>query len=79
MAATDIGARLQHPRRSLGNRHRSQANKFLKLAESDKNNLPWQNKVLDKQSYTTSLTLIIGARCLKSNKHWKIVQVYALC
>ena len=41
MAATDIGARLQHPRRSLGNRHRSQANKFLKLAESDKNNLPW--------------------------------------
>ena len=41
MAATDIGARLQHPRRSLGNRHRSQANKFLKLAGSDKNNLPW--------------------------------------
>ena len=26
---------LQHPRRSLGDRHRSQANKFLKLADSD--------------------------------------------
>ncbi len=26
---------LQHPRRSLGDRYRSQANKFLKLAESD--------------------------------------------
>ena len=28
---------LQHPRRSLGDRHRSQAKKFLKLAESDPN------------------------------------------
>ena len=31
-----IAASLQHPRRSLGDRHRSQAVKFLKLAESDK-------------------------------------------
>ncbi|HJM13641.1 MAG TPA: hypothetical protein QF641_04025 [Candidatus Thalassarchaeaceae archaeon] len=32
---------LQHPRRSLGNRYRSQAEKFLRLAESDKGNLSW--------------------------------------
>ena len=30
-----LSGRLQHPRRSLGDRHRSQAHKFLKLAESD--------------------------------------------
>ena len=41
MAASDIGASLQHPRRSLGNRHRSQASKFLKLAESEASNLSW--------------------------------------
>ena len=31
-------ARLQHPRRSLGNRHRAQAQKFLKIAKSDDSN-----------------------------------------
>ena len=36
----DIGIKLQHPRRSLGNRHRSQAEKFLKL-EMDKKNIMW--------------------------------------
>ncbi len=41
MSASDFGAKLQHPRRSLGNRHRSQASKFLKLAESDIANLGW--------------------------------------
>ena len=41
MATRDIGARLQHPRRSLGNRHRSQAEKFLKLVESNSSNLHW--------------------------------------
>lgn len=41
MTASDIGASLQHPRRSLGNRHRSQASKFLRLAESDPANLGW--------------------------------------
>ncbi len=38
-------ARLQHPRRSLGNRHRAQAQKFLRIAMSDesnrKTNLNW--------------------------------------
>ena len=36
----DIGIKLQHPRRSLGNRHRSQAEKFLKL-KVDKKNIMW--------------------------------------
>ncbi len=37
----DVSRRLQHPRRSLGNRHRSQAVKFLSLANSDPQNLEW--------------------------------------
>ena len=37
----DMSRRLQHPRRSLGNRHRSQAEKFLSLAESELQNLDW--------------------------------------
>lgn len=41
MATTDLGSSLQHPRRSLGNRHRSQAEKFLKLSNDDKSNLTW--------------------------------------
>ena len=41
MTAPDIGASLQHPRRSLGNRHRSQASKFFKLSETDPSNLSW--------------------------------------
>ncbi len=41
MATTDLGSSLQHPRRSLGNRHRSQAKKFLKLSTNDKSNISW--------------------------------------
>ena len=40
MAGNDITGKLQHPRRSLGNRHRSQAEKFLKISE-DNENLSW--------------------------------------
>jgi len=40
MGNSDIQEKLQHPRRSLGNRHRSQAKKFLKISEEDKN-LSW--------------------------------------
>ena len=36
-----MSARLQHPRRSLGNRHRSQSEKFLSLAGADPKNLDW--------------------------------------
>ena len=39
MRTADIGISLQHPRRSLGNRHRSQAEKFFKLSEKDITNL----------------------------------------
>ena len=41
MATTDLGSSLQHPRRSLGNRHRSQAKKFLKLSTNDKSIISW--------------------------------------
>ena len=41
MRTADIGVSLQHPRRSLGNRHRSQAEKFYKLGEKDNTNLSW--------------------------------------
>ena len=37
----NVSRRLQHPRRSLGNRHRSQAVKFLSLADSELQNLEW--------------------------------------
>jgi len=40
MADVDINQKLQHPRRSLGNRHRSQAVKFLKISENSEN-LNW--------------------------------------
>jgi tetratricopeptide (TPR) repeat protein len=32
---------LQHPRRSLGNRYRSQAEKFLRISDDDHTNLSW--------------------------------------
>ncbi len=41
MRTADIGVGLQHPRRSLGNRHRSQAEKFFKLSEIESTNLSW--------------------------------------
>ena len=40
MTNVDINQKLQHPRRSLGNRHRSQAVKFLKISENSEN-LNW--------------------------------------
>ena len=40
MVNSDIKEKLQHPRRSLGNRHRSQAEKFLKIS-NDESNLNW--------------------------------------
>ena len=38
---TEILESLQHPRRSLGNRYRSQAEKFLKLRQENDSNLSW--------------------------------------
>tara|TARA_B100000427_G_scaffold143745_1_gene119701 strand:+ start:31157 stop:32143 length:987 start_codon:yes stop_codon:yes gene_type:complete len=40
MESVDINQKLQHPRRSLGNRHRSQAEKFLKISQNQEN-LNW--------------------------------------
>ena len=40
MTEVDINQKLQHPRRSLGNRHGSQAVKFLKISENSEN-LNW--------------------------------------
>ena len=36
-----ISAALQHPRRNLGNRYRSQAEKFLKISNDNPRNLSW--------------------------------------
>jgi tetratricopeptide (TPR) repeat protein len=47
--ANSSGADLQHPRRSLGNRHRSQAEKFLNLAKQDETSSP-QNLKWAEQS-----------------------------
>ena len=44
MSVDSIDDKLQHPRRSLGNRHRSQAVKYLKIVngtDSDSTNLGW--------------------------------------
>ncbi|MEE3270270.1 MAG: hypothetical protein VX204_04065 [Candidatus Thermoplasmatota archaeon] len=38
---TNIESSLQHPRRSLGNRHRSQARKFLDMSENDSDYIGW--------------------------------------
>jgi len=39
--APGITESLQHPRRSLGNRYRSQAEKFLRISDGDHTNLSW--------------------------------------
>ena len=56
MSVDSIDDKLQHPRRSLGNRHRSQAIKYLKIVngtESDSTNLGWA-----EQNARQSLSLI---------------------
>ena len=42
---------LHHPRRSLGNRYRSQAEKFLRLG-NDVSNLSWAEQSAKPVSYT---------------------------
>jgi len=54
---------LQHPRRSLGNRHRSQAEKFLKLGKDDSNNLLWAEQS-SKQSLLYDFT---------NEENWKLL------
>ena len=54
---------LQHPRRSLGNRYRSQAEKFLRLIEADEKNLSWAEQSA-KQSVLYDFT---------NEDNWKIL------
>ncbi|MFQ3321411.1 MAG: hypothetical protein ACI9O1_000496 [Candidatus Thalassarchaeaceae archaeon] len=58
----DFNKKLQHPRRSLGNRHRSQAVKFLKL-ENNRTNLEWAEQNA-KQSILYDFT---------NPENWKIL------
>ena len=52
----DSASILQHPRRNLGSRHRSQADRFVKLAKKTLDVrmriLLGQNRMLNKRSYT---------------------------
>lgn len=54
---------LQHPRRSLGNRYRSQAEKFLKIEDDSGNNLSWAEQSA-KQSVLYDFT---------NEENWKIL------
>jgi len=54
---------LQHPRRSLGNRHRSQAEKFLKIRKDGDNNLLWAEQSA-KQSLLYDFT---------NEENWKLL------
>ena len=51
--ASDSGGDLQHPRRNLGNRFRSQAEKFVKLSRADpermKENFDLKGFIIDQQ------------------------------
>ena len=54
---------LQHPRRSLGNRYRSQAEKFLRIKDDRENNLSWAEQSA-KQSVLYDFT---------NEENWKIL------
>ena len=54
---------LQHPRRSLGNRYRSQAEKFLRIIEDNDKNLSWAEQSA-KQSVLYDFT---------NEENWKIL------
>lgn len=54
---------LQHPRRSLGNRYRSQAEKFLRIREGNESNLSWADQSA-KQSVLYDFT---------NEDNWKVL------
>ena len=58
-----LSEELQHPRRSLGNRYRSQAEKFLRLIEDDEKNLSWAEQSA-KQSVLYDFT---------NEDNWKVL------
>ena len=59
----EITQSLQHPRRSLGNRYRSQAEKFLKIREESPTNLQWAEQSA-RQSVLFDFT---------NEENWKIL------
>ena len=59
----EITQSLQHPRRSLGNRYRSQAEKFLKIREESPTNLRWAEQSA-RQSVLFDFT---------NEENWKIL------
>jgi tetratricopeptide (TPR) repeat protein len=70
------GSGLQHPRRSLGNRHRAQAKKFLQLAKSDpemaNKNLAWaeqaaRQSVLHDFTHEANWTILSEVKLLLSD------------
>ncbi len=70
----DSGSKLQHPRRNLGSRHRSQADRFVKLALKDKENsevnLSWAEQNA-QQAVLYDFTDERNWRCLAEIKHMK--------
>ena len=59
----NLSEALQHPRRSLGNRYRSQAEKFLRISEGNEGNLSWAEQSA-KQSVLYDFT---------NEENWKIL------
>ncbi|MDP6869672.1 MAG: hypothetical protein QGI21_02740 [Candidatus Poseidoniaceae archaeon] len=70
----DSGSKLQHPRRNLGSRHRSQADRFVKLAKRDpeqlENNLAWAEQNA-QQAVLYDFTDERNWRCLAEIKHMR--------
>ena len=70
----DSASVLQHPRRNLGSRHRSQADRFVKLANKDParkdENLAWAEQNA-QQAVLYDFTDERNWRCLAEIKHMR--------
>ena len=70
----DSASVLQHPRRNLGSRHRSQADRFVKLAKKDPDrsdaNLAWAEQNA-QQAVLYDFTDERNWRCLAEIKHMR--------
>ena len=70
----DSASKLQHPRRNLGSRHRSQANRFVKLAKKDpdraQDSLAWAEQNA-QQAVLYDFTDERNWRCLAEIKHMR--------
>ena len=72
LISMDSASVLQHPRRNLGSRHRSQADRFIKLAKKDPDrmddNLAWAEQNA-QQAVLYDFTDERNWRCLAEIKH----------